>query len=106
MERRPRSQRLPISCGAGDKERVAAPLLLLERFSTHLRSPTAAAIWQTHYWFWLHTFRHRSSLALSASGPTTTPLLVKSISLSTAGSWRGHCGRLAPFGSPVLANET
>jgi hypothetical protein len=33
---------------------------------------------QSHYWSWLHTFRHRSSLALSGSGPTTTPLLIKS----------------------------
>jgi hypothetical protein len=40
----------------------------------------------SHYWSWLQTFRHRSSLALSGSGPTTTPLLVKLISLSTAGS--------------------
>jgi len=38
--------------------------------------------------------------ALSGSGLTTAPVLVRSIISSAAESWRGHCVRSPPFGSP------
>jgi hypothetical protein len=43
--------------------------------------------------------------ALSGSRLTTAPVLVRSIISSAAESWRGHCVRSPPFGSPNRLSE-
>jgi len=54
----------------------------------------------------LQTRCHRSSHAFKGSGPTTAPLLVKLVTRSAAGSYRGQVGRPPPLGSPARPNAT